>query len=91
MGYSGYQTTPPRPFRILLGGILFLACAAFGALLATHQFHRATAMQDGPVEMDWNTFVTNGPGDSAYVKITGVDLFDPARETSTIPRTSKRC
>ena len=80
MGYSGYETTPPRPFRILAGGILALVCGFFGIFEVTYQFHRATAMSEGPVEMDFNTFLQNGPGENAFIKVTGVDLYDPTEQ-----------
>lgn len=78
MGYSGYESTPPRPFRILAGGILALVCCVFGVLDVTHRFHRATAMSEDPVIMDFDTFLQQGPGDSPFIKVTGVELYDPS-------------
>ncbi|TWT98509.1 hypothetical protein [Stieleria varia] len=76
MGYTGHRSTPPRPFRVIFGGVIATLCAVSGTFLLTDRFHRATAMSSGPTEMDWETFIQNGPGEFAFITLTGVDVYD---------------
>ena len=75
MSYSGYSgSRGPRSIRVILGGLLAIACFTIGTVVMTHEYHRALMMQESPEELDWKTLADRGPVDNAFIRLTDVEL-----------------
>lgn len=74
---SLHTATPPRPLRIVMGGLMAIGGLIGGAAVGVHGFHRALVMQGEPVELDWETLVRDGYGEHANIRLVGVDVVDP--------------
>ena len=78
MSYNPYaSSTPPRPFRIMVGGTMAIAGLFFGMFNATYEFHKALLTENEPVEMTWKELAEEGYGENAYVSLVDVDVVEP--------------
>ena len=78
MSYSPYtSSTPPRPFRIIVGGTLAIFGLFVGMGVASYQFHKALLVEHDPLEMTWETLVNEGYGETPYIRLMNVNIIEP--------------
>ncbi|MEO1527272.1 MAG: hypothetical protein AAFX06_17725 [Planctomycetota bacterium] len=75
-----HSSTPPRPVRIILGGLMAITGFTVGMFEASDKFHTALLVQEEPYELDWETLVNEGCGEHAYIRLVNVDLIEPEIE-----------